>query len=370
MVVGEARLAARGPSRQDRSSRPSVAAQLARTKSAARPAASTYRGSRAPGRPRRTPRSPGRSTPRAPCRRWPAARARPAAANSTRRASVDGRAPARAGSTPSSPRPRRSGAGSTGRSSPPSCPRGGADAAVRRRRPRRRARRSSSPRPDEELPLDALASRRPARRRTRRPGGASRAGGSRASRSTTRGTARAPVTCQACDVQPGELGVVVEHLLEVRDVPRRVGRVAVEPAADLVVDPARGHRGRASSSPCSSALGLARAGARRRRNSSVIGWGNFGAPPNPPHPRRTPRAGLGERRAQERPRRAARRDAGSAGAAADRPRRPRRPWSVDLVAPVAPRLGHRLQDPPERRASRAGPRSGSTCRRRTARRRG
>ena len=44
------------------------------------------------------------------------------------------------------------------------------------------------------------------------------------------------------EVDPGELGVVVEHLLEVRDEPDRVGRVAVEAAAELVVDPAVGHR--------------------------------------------------------------------------------------------------------------------------------
>ncbi len=43
-------------------------------------------------------------------------------------------------------------------------------------------------------------------------------------------------------VDAGELGVVVEHLLEVRDEPDRVGRVAVEAAAELVVDPAVGHR--------------------------------------------------------------------------------------------------------------------------------
>ena len=43
------------------------------------------------------------------------------------------------------------------------------------------------------------------------------------------------------EVDPRELGVVVEHLLEVRHEPDRVGRVAVEAAAELVVDPAVGH---------------------------------------------------------------------------------------------------------------------------------
>ncbi len=44
------------------------------------------------------------------------------------------------------------------------------------------------------------------------------------------------------EVGPGQERVVVEHLLEVRDGPGRVGRVAREAPAELVVDPARGHR--------------------------------------------------------------------------------------------------------------------------------
>ncbi len=43
-------------------------------------------------------------------------------------------------------------------------------------------------------------------------------------------------------VHARELGVVVEHLLEVRDEPGGVRRVAVESAPELVVDPARRHR--------------------------------------------------------------------------------------------------------------------------------
>ena len=39
----------------------------------------------------------------------------------------------------------------------------------------------------------------------------------------------------------GELRLVVEHLFEVRDVPARIGGVAVEAAAEVVVDAARGH---------------------------------------------------------------------------------------------------------------------------------
>ena len=43
------------------------------------------------------------------------------------------------------------------------------------------------------------------------------------------------------EVEPRDLGVVVEHLLEVRDQPARVDRVAMKPAADLVVDASVGH---------------------------------------------------------------------------------------------------------------------------------
>src|SRR5712672_3328194 len=41
--------------------------------------------------------------------------------------------------------------------------------------------------------------------------------------------------------QPRKQGVVVEHLLEMRDEPARVDRVARESAADLIVDSAAGH---------------------------------------------------------------------------------------------------------------------------------
>ena len=46
----------------------------------------------------------------------------------------------------------------------------------------------------------------------------------------------------AVQVRPGQQRVVVEHLLEVRHGPGRVDGVPGEPAADLVVDPARRHR--------------------------------------------------------------------------------------------------------------------------------
>ena len=42
-------------------------------------------------------------------------------------------------------------------------------------------------------------------------------------------------------IRAGELRLIVEHLLEVRDVPEGVHRVAVEAAADVVMHSARGH---------------------------------------------------------------------------------------------------------------------------------
>jgi hypothetical protein len=42
--------------------------------------------------------------------------------------------------------------------------------------------------------------------------------------------------------QPRKKGVVVEHLLEVRDQPLRVDAVSMQPAAHLVVDPTAVHR--------------------------------------------------------------------------------------------------------------------------------
>jgi hypothetical protein len=43
------------------------------------------------------------------------------------------------------------------------------------------------------------------------------------------------------EVRAGEESLVVEHLLEVGDEPVGVGRVTMEPAADLVVHSAGGH---------------------------------------------------------------------------------------------------------------------------------
>ena len=56
-----------------------------------------------------------------------------------------------------------------------------------------------------------------------------------------RASAGRSVISKASQVDRGELGVVVEHLLEVRDDPEPVGRVAVIAAAEVVADAAAGH---------------------------------------------------------------------------------------------------------------------------------
>ncbi len=50
-------------------------------------------------------------------------------------------------------------------------------------------------------------------------------------------------TCDAVsvEIEAGELGIVVEHLLEMRNKPDFVDRVSVEPTADLVVNSTFGH---------------------------------------------------------------------------------------------------------------------------------
>ena len=67
------------------------------------------------------------------------------------------------------------------------------------------------------------------------------------------------------DVRAGQQRVVVEHLLEVRDRPGRVGAVAVEAAADLVEDPAAGHRPQREEAHRRLAAGQQQLDDRRRR---------------------------------------------------------------------------------------------------------
>ena len=165
------------------------------------------------------------------------------------------------------------------------------------------------------------------------------------------------------DVDPGELGVVVEHLLEVRHEPLGVGRVAVEPAAELVAHPAVGHRVQRAPRDHAAVADprSRRPGAARTRSSSAAGTSARGPSRRWPS-RRTPRWPPSRRRG-DRP--------------WDRPVRPRsgpgRPGPPPAARPPprprhAPRAtrGRHPRAPGGTRASRGAARPGSTCRRRTA----
>ena len=167
---------------------------------------------RAGSPPRRAPRARGRSTRRAPCRRGTAA-----AACRARRAR-----PARSSGS-SSPRTTKrpcSNGSSSSRGSPTAAASSGVHVYVSPSTPSVSAScaDASPPSGERELAqhvfdrlLDDLA------------------------------VALAPGHDPGVEVRRGEDGVVVEHLLEVRDEPAVVDRVAVEAASDDVVEPARGH---------------------------------------------------------------------------------------------------------------------------------
>ena len=128
---------------------------------------------------------------------------------------------------------------------------------------------------------------------------------------------RIPADEPAVQVRAGEQGVVVQHLLEVRDRPRAVDAVPREAAAHLVVDAARGHRAQRLRAPSSGSP-------RASRNSMTLAAGNFGprrAAPAAVHAvearrerRRRPARALGAERVGRRPQ----------PGAARQPRRPRR----------------------------------------------
>ena len=101
------------------------------------------------------------------------------------------------------------------------------------------------------------------------------------------------------EVQAGEEGVVVEHLLEVGDQPALVHGVAGEAAADLVVDAAVGHGGQGA------ARHRPRPGEPSRRRPPAAG--TPGSPPGGTWAARRSRRGPGRRRppAPGRPRRSA-----------------------------------------------------------------
>jgi hypothetical protein len=99
------------------------------------------------------------------------------------------------------------------------------------------------------------------------------------------GPARIPGGAERVEVGVREQRLIVEHLLEVRDAPFAIGGVAMEAAAEHVVQSVRAHRLDVARAPC---------GARSRRRSSpraqrcsrnvrLPGEGNSGAPPKPPH---------------------------------------------------------------------------------------
>ena len=89
------------------------------------------------------------------------------------------------------------------------------------------------------------------------------------------------------DAPPGRrcasMGVVVQHLLEVRHQPARRSLYRCEAPAELVVHPAAAMRSRVEIDHRSACLVSGPRARRRSRNSSVIGAGNLGAPPKPPY---------------------------------------------------------------------------------------
>ena len=189
------------------------------TRRAAEPRRASPRA-RAGSRPRRAPPARGRSTRRAPCRRGTAA-----AACRARR----GRRSRSSGS--SSPRTMKRPCSNSSSSS-----RGESDGRCLLRRPRVRQ------------PLDAVGvgvvrgRERAVRQRELAQHVPERLLDDLA-------VALAAGHDPGVEVRRDEDGVVVEHLLEVRDEPAVVDRVAVEPAADDVVEPARGHPVERGASP-------------------------------------------------------------------------------------------------------------------------
>ena len=80
--------------------------------------------------------------------------------------------------------------------------------------------------------------------------------------------------------------VVVQHFLEMRNLPVAVDRVAAEATADMIVDAAFGHarQGQRRHEQRVDVRFIVCAVPRQCRSSRsiVAGWGNFGAPPKPP----------------------------------------------------------------------------------------
>ena len=95
------------------------------------------------------------------------------------------------------------------------------------------------------------------------------------------GVTRRPRDLPGVQVGAHQPGLVVQHLLEVRHRPRRVGGVAGEPPAQVVVDPPAAMASRVVVAMASDP-GSPRRRWWRRHSSTSCGWGNLGADPKPP----------------------------------------------------------------------------------------
>ena len=98
------------------------------------------------------------------------------------------------------------------------------------------------------------------------------------------------------EVERGQLGVVVQHLLEVRHQPVRVDRIAREAAAELVVHPPARHADQVSCEPCARRRGSACASRSAARTPRSSAGETSARPPARPIPRRTARTIPGTRR--------------------------------------------------------------------------
>ena len=185
------------------------------------------------------------------------------------------------------------------------------------------------------------------------------------------GQSRSSALGSPCGARPRvdaqQLALVVEHLLEVRDRPARVDAVAVEAAAELVVETAARHLLAGDDVLEGHSARLLRSGGSRGASSSsrLVGVGNFGARRSRRGRRRIRAHGAAERRcaASTGWRRAA---PGLALAAARRaPRRcARRRLCWSTSSRRSPRRRRSRRAPGGSSACRGAAPAGSRCRRR------
>ena len=306
---------------------------------------------RTPARPRRARRSPSRSRPRAPCRRSPGWTRASRSSNSLDLAASRSRSSS-SGSSSSSAATASSGRGRQSTLVPSQLPPGVAPNAVATASPPTSTSSSHDQTKKRPSTPSLSASWEEKKPPSRMP--ASRGARSRRSRVATRAIALVPRDLPRVDVQADQERVVVEHLLEVRDEPSLVGRVAVEPAAELVVDAAAGHPVERRRDQLAARPARPRRCMRAGRTRSVIGCGNFGALAEAA-PARVERA-----HAARRTRRAGPRSVSGSVDAARRPRRARSPRStlralgLGLGAPVLARRRRRPSAPCGTTAGRGG----------------